>query len=160
MCDKILLSVKEICSGDCEVDAWSVHWWGITWRFDNLPLAKAFSKGRETTAWLSHVGWSLNICHRGDSEYSCSCSLRVSSHHCSTTCSSSVHFKIICPYDSERETENIQCHSLTGSLFSDSRTERPLYWDLSRMAKKCIYAYNIIFKSLELRQWTPWNCSE
>ncbi len=58
-CDNILLSVKDICSEDCEVNAWSekrlrestiFHW------------HKALSEGRETTALFPYVGRLLRIC--------------------------------------------------------------------------------------------------
>ncbi len=71
----------------------------------------------------------------GDSEYSQSRSLRGSSHYCLTTCSFG-HFKIICPDDSVWEVENAESRNLLGSSLPNSRTEKPLYWNLSRVAKK------------------------
>ncbi len=62
-CDKILLSVKEICSGDCEVDAQSIHWWGTAWRFYILQSSiRIRSSSKTTAALLPHVGQPLSIC--------------------------------------------------------------------------------------------------
>ncbi len=55
--------------------------------------------------------------------------------HCSTTCSSSGYFKIVWPYYSAQEVENVESHSLLGSSCPDSRIERPLHGYLSQVAK-------------------------
>ncbi len=74
--------------------------------------------------------------HRRDGEYSRSCSLRRSSHHCFTSCSSSAYFKITYPYNFMQVVENMENSSLLGSSFPDPGTERPSYRDLSRVDKK------------------------
>ncbi len=135
-CDKILLSVKEICIGDYEVETRSVHWWGIAWRFDNLPLAWAFLQRQRNHSIASPCWTTIEHLHRGNCKQMRSCSSRKLSHHCSRTCSSSRYFKIICPYNSAREVENAVSRSLLGSSFPDSRTDGPLYWDLSQTTKK------------------------
>ncbi len=132
---KILLLVKEICSGDCEVDAWSIHWWETAWGSDNLLLAQGLLRWQRNCGIASPYWTIIEHLHRGDGEYSRSHSLR-SSHHSSTTCLSSGYFKIIYPYESVWEVENVESRSLRSSSFPDPKTERLPCWDLSHVAKK------------------------
>ncbi len=82
-CDKILLVVKEICSRDCEVDAQSIHWWEMAWRFNNLLLTQSLLRSQRNYCIVFPCWMTNEHLHRGDGEYSRSRSLRKSSHHCS-----------------------------------------------------------------------------
>ncbi len=94
--DKTLLPVKKICRGDWEADARSIHWWGMAWRFGNLPLAEGLFR-RQKNYWIASPCWvTIEHLHRRNGEYSRIHSSRSLSHHCLTTCSSSGYFKIIC----------------------------------------------------------------
>ncbi len=76
------MSFKEICSRDCEVDAQSIHWWGIAWRFDNLSWAYGILWRQRKHCIASSCWTTTEHSHSGDGEYSRSCSSRLS-HHCS-----------------------------------------------------------------------------
>ncbi len=135
-CDKILFLVKKICSG-----LWS---WCKKRRLmrNSLEILKSSigirpSRNAEKPLHcFPMLNDHIEHLHRVDGEYSHSRSLRKLSHHWSTIYSSSGYFKIICPYNSVREVKNVENCSLVCSSFPDLRTDRPLYWDLSRVPKK------------------------